>query len=54
MKSRLIGHAIDSGLIQPLPPTPTHRGNVADFDSHETQCPTLKKMLLSDKCHVLL
>ena len=29
MKSRLIGHGIDMGLIQPHPPTPTtHTGGI--------------------------
>ena len=56
MISRLIGHGIDMGLIQPLPPTPTTHtgGNSADSDFNGTQCLSLKKTpktLPSDKCH---
>ena len=55
MKSRLIGHGIDMGLIQPLPtPLYTHRGDFVDSDYHEAQCLTFKKMLPPDKCDVIL
>ena len=35
MKSRLIGHGIDMGLIQPLPPTPTTHTGGTLFDSDD-------------------
>ena len=55
MKSRLIGHGIDMGLIQPLPPPLPHtQGGFFDSDFHEAQCLTFKKMLPSDKCDVIL
>ena len=47
LKSRLIGHGIDMGQIQPLPPTSTtHTGEFAVSDCHEAQCLTLKKVTL--------
>ena len=51
MKSRLI----DNGLIQPLPhPYHAHRGDFVESDFHEAQCLSLKKIVPSDKCHVIL